>query len=61
IVKNINNLATDLGLNTIAEGVETQAQAEILKEMGCTVIQGYYIGKAMNKEKAYAFIKEKNS
>lgn len=61
IVKNIINLANDLGLNTIAEGVETQAQAEILKEMGCTVIQGYYIGKAMNKEKAYAFIKEKNS
>ncbi len=61
IVKNIVNLANDLGLNTIAEGVETEAQVQILKEMGCSVIQGYYIGKAMSREKAYAFIKEKNS
>lgn len=61
IVKNIIRMARDLGLNCIAEGVETKAQLEILKDMGCQIIQGYLIGRAMPKEKAYALIKEKNT
>ena len=40
-----------LGLETIAEGVETQEQYEYLKRMNCDNIQGYLLGKPMDKEK----------
>jgi EAL domain-containing protein (putative c-di-GMP-specific phosphodiesterase class I) len=38
----IVTLGSSLGLRTIAEGVETPEQFEILKKMGCDEIQGYY-------------------
>lgn len=45
IVKNILNLCRELDINVIAEGVESQEQLEILKELGCYYIQGYYYDK----------------
>ncbi len=38
-------MAMSLGMDTIAEGVETPEQAEFLKEIGCTTLQGYYYCK----------------
>ena len=35
-------LASELNLNFVAEGIETHEQAEFLKEIGCTVAQGFY-------------------
>ena len=37
----------ELGITTVAEGVETEEQFNILAEMGCDVAQGYYIGKPL--------------
>jgi diguanylate cyclase (GGDEF)-like protein len=41
----IASLGTGLGMSTVAEGVETQAQAEMVREAGVTVVQGYLIAR----------------
>ncbi|KOO12177.1 hypothetical protein AKJ18_25310, partial [Vibrio xuii] len=45
LIESVNLLANQLGLDVIAEGVETEKQLNQLKEMGCRYIQGYYINK----------------
>jgi diguanylate cyclase (GGDEF)-like protein/PAS domain S-box-containing protein len=45
IVRATIELAKSLGLLTIAEGVEDQAQLEALRELGCDVGQGFHIGR----------------
>ena len=45
IVAAILAIARSLGLGTVAEGVETQAQLAALQALGCRVIQGYLFGK----------------
>ncbi len=47
IVRNIISLAHELNLTVIVEGVETAAQHELLRVMGCDVIQGYLVGKGL--------------
>jgi diguanylate cyclase (GGDEF)-like protein len=42
IVRTINDLAHHLNMTVIAEGIETQAQLDRLRHMGCTLGQGYY-------------------
>jgi EAL domain-containing protein (putative c-di-GMP-specific phosphodiesterase class I) len=41
IVRSIKALAEGLGIATIAEGIETPAQAEALRMLGCEFGQGY--------------------
>ena len=43
-------MARTLGLQTIAEGIETEAQAELLRSAGCDFGQGYLFGAAMSGE-----------
>lgn len=45
IVSMIHNMATELGLRTVVEGVETQAQWDYLSHYPDTVIQGYFFNK----------------
>ncbi|QOP41949.1 sensor domain-containing phosphodiesterase [Sulfurimonas marina] len=47
IVNAIINMANSLGLQTIAEGVETQEQLKYLEENGCDEVQGYYYSKPL--------------
>ncbi len=47
IAKTIILLAHELDMQVIAEGVETNSQLLILKDLGCDEIQGYYLGKPM--------------
>ncbi|MEQ8839521.1 MAG: EAL domain-containing protein [Acidimicrobiales bacterium] len=44
-VRSIVSLADALGLDVVAEGVETEQQAEILVELGCLRAQGFYFGR----------------
>lgn len=50
IVLTVINLARTMGLRTIAEGVETLEQMELLRRAGCDEIQGYWIGRPMSCE-----------
>lgn len=45
IVKTVIAMASSLGMEVIAEGVETEVQRDILMQMGCLRFQGYYFGK----------------
>ena len=45
ILATIVNMAKELGIHTLAEGVETQEQYEFLSRIGCEKLQGYLFGK----------------
>ncbi|PWW02258.1 diguanylate cyclase (GGDEF)-like protein [Hoeflea marina] len=45
IVRSVADLAGQLGIKVVAEGVETVTQHEILRGTGCNVIQGYLFGR----------------
>ena len=45
IAQTVINLAQNLGLSVIAEGVETLAQRDFLEHIGCHAYQGYYFGR----------------
>ncbi len=48
IVEAIVTLARNLGLKTVAEGVETEAQLELLQTIGCDLIQGYLFSRPLS-------------
>ena len=56
IVRTIMALAINLGMEVVAEGVETEKQLETLKAMNCTYGQGYLFSKPLNAEAANAMI-----
>lgn len=47
IVKSMIHLGRNMGVDVVAEGVETAEQAELLKEWGCRFAQGYYFHRPM--------------
>jgi EAL domain-containing protein (putative c-di-GMP-specific phosphodiesterase class I) len=56
IVQAIVNLAKSLRLSVIAEGVETQAQLDFLRALGCDAYQGYFGGRPMEAARFAALI-----
>ncbi|MCR5737359.1 MAG: GGDEF domain-containing phosphodiesterase [Eubacterium sp.] len=50
IVKGIADMAKDLGMNVIVEGVETEEQKEFLREIGCYYVQGYLYDKPLARD-----------
>jgi diguanylate cyclase (GGDEF)-like protein len=50
IVTGVVALATSLGLHTVAEGVETAKQYQLLQNLGCDTCQGYYFSKPLPVE-----------
>ena len=58
IVSAIINMAGSLGIQTIAEGVETAGQLDFLRMQGCDEAQGYYFSKPITAEQFEAFVKK---
>ena len=56
LVKSIIELGHDLGLEIVAEGVETVPQAQLLRELGCDFIQGYLYAKPLETAAADAIV-----
>jgi EAL domain-containing protein (putative c-di-GMP-specific phosphodiesterase class I) len=48
LVALIFGIAENLNIPVIAEGVETEAQLLLLKQMGCTLVQGYYFSRPLH-------------
>ena len=44
IVASVVSMASALGLGVVAEGVESETQAQLLRELGCPLAQGYHFG-----------------
>jgi EAL domain-containing protein (putative c-di-GMP-specific phosphodiesterase class I) len=51
-------MADAMGLGLVAEGVETASQVELLKKIGCNVVQGYYYSKPMPQEEFFEMLLE---
>ncbi len=56
IVKSIVNLAQDLGLGLVAEGIETQQQLTMLKDLRCDYGQGYFFARPLDYKNAFNFM-----
>jgi diguanylate cyclase (GGDEF)-like protein/PAS domain S-box-containing protein len=61
IVTAIIKMAHTLGIDVVAEGIETEEQLTILKKIGCDYGQGYLFAKPMDVERAGEFIRESMS
>jgi EAL domain-containing protein (putative c-di-GMP-specific phosphodiesterase class I) len=47
VVRAIISMSENLGVRVVAEGVETEAQADMLRSLGCPLAQGYLFGRPM--------------
>ena len=47
MVRTLLSLAQNLGLSTVAEGVEDQESLNLLAQMGCTKAQGFYLSRPL--------------
>ena len=50
IVRSVINMAKDLGITTLCEGVETEEQLRFLMDAGCEIAQGYYFDRPLPRE-----------
>ena len=60
LIEVIVEIAKHFGLKTIVEGVETQKQFNIIKELDCDIIQGYYYAKPMKYNEFLNWLKNFN-
>ena len=59
IVHSIIGMAHEIGIKTVAEGVETEEQVSFLRQSGCDYIQGYYYSKPVPIEQFEEVLREK--
>ncbi|WP_232034929.1 EAL domain-containing protein [Desulfovibrio ferrophilus] len=57
LVRSIISLAKNIGVAVVAEGVDTDVQSAMLKDLGCEYAQGYLFARPMPREKAEALLR----
>lgn len=60
ILEQVVSMADRLGLGLLAEGVETREQVELLQNIGCDQVQGYYYAKPMAAEEFFELLERQN-
>lgn len=60
IIKSVLDMAGQLNISTVAEGVENEEQLKFLQDAGCNLIQGYLFGKPMPYEEFEELFKAEN-
>lgn len=58
VVRAVCQLAGALGMTVVAEGVETQAQADAARDAGCDELQGYHFGRPLPPADAEAWMRQ---
>ena len=58
LIRAMVGLASDLEMQTTAEGVETQDELLLIRSLGCSLVQGYIFGKPMSADDALTFAAE---
>jgi EAL domain-containing protein (putative c-di-GMP-specific phosphodiesterase class I) len=61
IVRSTIDLGRNLGLDVVAEGVETEEIWEKLRELGCNTAQGYYLSRPVPPERLAAWLEERRA
>lgn len=56
ITNSIITMVSNMGLDTIAEGVEQTEQFDLLKKFNCNIIQGFLLGKPMTRERCEEYL-----
>jgi diguanylate cyclase (GGDEF)-like protein len=59
-IRMIVTLAHSLGMDVVAEGVETQEQFDVLRELGCNFVQGFLFSCPVSSQAANQFLQMKN-
>ena len=60
IVRAVIQMASSFGLKTVAEGVEDDPTQELLRYMGCDIVQGYYYSRPLPINAFVAFMEARN-
>jgi EAL domain-containing protein (putative c-di-GMP-specific phosphodiesterase class I)/PAS domain-containing protein len=58
VMRSIISLGADLGIDVIAEGVETEQQLRMLEDLGCPRVQGYLLGRPMPPKQAQVALRK---
>ena len=61
IIQTVLTLGRQLGMEVIAEGVETEQQAQLLRDMGCQFIQGYWYARPMPADQLLDRLREQSA
>ena len=56
LVRTIVNMAHNLGMRVVAEGVETEGQRDMLQVLGCEYLQGYLFSRPLRATEAAGFL-----
>jgi len=60
LTKSIIDIGNNMNIDTVAEGVESPFELEILRKLECSIIQGYYYSQPLRKDELIKFITEES-